>query len=167
MTNVPKKTAIVWTKSENRDGIKAAALLRRTGAKVEVREINKGKWKKSDVEASVPGYTSLPQIVFDGTVVGDLAAVKAHADLGAKLKKPKLDHAARIAKAAENKVSREATRIAAAAERAIASNLTVKGRKNQSTVEQKAAALARAVAAKAARAEHTAARVARVLAARG
>jgi glutaredoxin len=167
MRNVPKKTAIVWTKSENRDGIKAAALLRRTGAKVEVRDISSGKWKKSDVEASVPGYTTLPQIVFDGTVIGDLDAVKAHADLGAKLKKPKLDHAARIAKAAENKANREVTRLAAAAERAVASNLTVKGRKSQPTVEQKAAALARAVAAKVTRAEHTEARVARVLAARG
>jgi glutaredoxin len=167
MRNVPKKTAIVWTKSENRDGIKAAALLRRTGAKVEVRDISSGKWKKSDVEASVPGYTTLPQIVFDGTVIGDLDAVKAHADLGAKLKKPKLDHAARIAKAAENKANWQATRTAAAAERAVASNLTVKGRKSQPTVEQKTAALARAVAAKASRAEHTAARVARVTAARG
>jgi hypothetical protein len=167
MRNVPKKTAIVWTKSENRDGIKAAALLRRTGAKVEVRDISSGKWKKSDVEASVPGYTSLPQIVFDDTVIGDLAAVKAHPELGAKLKKPKLDNAARTAKAAENKANREATRLAASAERAIASNLTVKGRKSQSTVEQKSAALARAEVAKAARAEHTAARVARVLAARG
>lgn len=167
MRNETKKTAIVWTNSENQDGIKAANLLRRTGAKVEVREINKGKWKKSDVEASVPGYTSLPQIVFDGTVVGDLAAVKAHADLGAKLKKPKLDHAARIAKAAENKVSREATRIAAAAERAVASRSVVKGRKSLPTAEQKTAAVARAEVAKSARAAHTEARVARVLAARG
>ena len=163
-----QKTAIVWTNTENRDGIKAAALLRRTGAKVEVRDINSGKWKKSDVEASVPGYKTLPQIVYDGTAIGDLDAVKAHADLGAKLKKPKLDHAARTAKAAENKATWKATRIAAAAERSVASNLVVKGRKiSQSTEEQKAAALARAVAAKAARAEHTAARVARVLAARG
>ena len=167
MRNVPKKTAIVWTNTENRDGIKAAALLRRTGAKVEVRDIDSGKWKKSDVEASVPGYTTLPQIVYDGTAIGDLDAVKAHADLGAKLKKPKLDHAARTAKAAENKANWQATRTAAAAERAVASNLTVKGRKSQSTEEQKSAALVRAVAAKAARAEHTAARVARVLAARG
>ena len=151
MTNVPKKTAIVWTKSENRDGIKAAALLRRTGAKVEVRDIDSGKWKKSDVEASVPGYTTLPQIVFDGKAIGDLDAVKAHADLGAKLKKPKLDHAARTAKAAENKTIWMNNKKAAAAERAVASNLTVKGRKNQATEEQKAAALVRAVAAKAAR----------------
>ena len=151
MRNVPKKTAIVWTKSENRDGIKAAALLRRTGAKVEVRDIDSGKWKKSDVEASVPGYTTLPQIVFDGTAIGDLDAVKTHADLGAKLKKPKLDHAARTAKAAENKATWMNNKIAAAAERAVASNLTVKGRKNQATEEQKAAALVRAVAAKAAR----------------
>jgi len=166
-TKPPQKTAIVWTKSENRDGIKAAALLRRTGAKVEVRDIDSGKWKKSDVEASVPGYTSLPQIVVDNEVVGDLAAVKAHPKLGAKLKKPKLDHAARTAKAAENKTNWMNNKKAAAAERAVASNLVVKGRKSQSTQEQKAAALVRAVAAKAARAEHTAARVARVLAARG
>ena len=167
MRNIPKKTAIVWTKSENRDGIKAAALLRRTGAKVEVRDIDSGKWKKSDVEASVPGYTTLPQIVFDNEVVGDLAAVKAHPKLGAKLKKPKLDHAARTAKAAEIKTNWKATRTAAAAERAVASNLVVKGRKSQSTVEQKAAAVARAEVAKAARTAHTEARVARVLAARG
>ena len=151
MINVPKKTAIVWTNTENRDGIKAAALLRRTGAKVEVRDIDSGKWKKSDVEASVPGYTTLPQVVFDGTAIGDLDAVKTHADLGAKLKKPKLDHAARTAKAAENKATWMNNKIAAAAERAVASNLTVKGRKNQATEEQKAAALVRAVAAKAAR----------------
>ena len=166
MTNVPKKTAIVWTNTENRDGIKAAALLRRTGAKVEVRDIDSSKWKKSDVEASVPGYTTLPQIVFDGTVVGDLAAVKEHPQLGAKLKKPKLDHAARTAKAAENRANWMNNKKAAAAERAVASNLTVKGRKSQSTEEQKAAALVRAVAAKAARAEHTAARAAAIKAAR-
>lgn len=162
-----QKTAIVWTNTENRDGIKAAALLRRTGAKVEVRDINSGKWKKSDVEASVPGYKTLPQIVYDGTAIGDLDAVKAHAELGVKLKKPKLDHVARTAKAAENKATWKNNKLAAAAERAVASNLTVKGRKSQPTEEQKSAALVRAVAAKAARAEHTAARVARVLAARG
>ena len=167
MRNIPQKTAIVWTNSENQDGIKAANLLRRTGAKVEVREINKGKWKKSDVAAAVPGYTTLPQIIVDNEVIGDLAAVKAHPALGARLKKPALDKAARAAKLAENKANKEATRIAASAERAIASRSVVKGRKNQSTQEQKSAALARAVAAKAARAEHTAARVARVLAARG
>ena len=166
MTNVPQKTAIVWTKSENREGTKAANLLRRIGAKVEVREIDGSKWKKSDVEAAVPGYTKLPQIVFDGTAIGDLDAVKTHADLGAKLKKPKLDHAARTAKAAENKATWMNNKIAAAAERAVASNLTVKGRKSQSTEEQKAAALARAVAAKAARAEHAVARAAAVKAAR-
>ena len=150
-TKPPQKTAVVWTKSENQDGIKAANLLRRTGAKVEVREIGTGKWKKSDVEAAVPGYTSLPQIVVDGAVVGDLAAVKAHPQLGARLKKPTLDHAARAA---------------AAAERAVAAKSVVKGRLNHPTEEQNTAALARAVAAKAARAEHAAARVARVLAAR-
>jgi hypothetical protein len=166
MTNGPKKTAIVWTKSENRDGIKAAALLRRTGAKVEVRDISSGKWKKSDVEASVPGYTSLPQIVFDNEVVGDLAAVKAHPALGERLKKPKLDHAARMAKSVENRANREATRIAAAAERAIASRSVVKGRKSQSTQEQKAAALARAEVAKTTRAEHAVARSAALKAAR-
>ena len=165
-TKPPQKTAVVWTKSENQDGIKAANLLRRTGAKVEVREIGTGKWKKSDVEAAVPGYTSLPQIVVDGAVVGDLAAVKAHPQLGARLKKPTLDHAARAAKSVENKANWKATRTAAAAERAIAAKSVVKGRLNHPTEEQKAAALARAVAAKAARAEQAAARVARVLAAR-
>jgi len=167
MRNIPQKTAIVWTNSENQDGIKAANLLRRTGAKVEVREINKGKWKKSDVAAAVPGYTTLPQIIVDNEVIGDLAAVKAHPALGARLKKPALDKAARAAKLAENKANKEATRIAASAERAIASRSVVKGRKNQSTQEQKSAALARAEVAKAARTAHTEARVARVLAARG
>ena len=166
MINVPKKTAIVWTNTENRDGIKAAALLRRTGAKVEVRDIDSGKWKKSDVEASVPGYTTLPQVVFDGTAIGDLDAVKTHADLGARLKKPKLDHAARTAKAAENKANWQATRTAAAAERAAASNLVVTGRQSLPTDEQTAAALARAEAAKAARAEQEAARAAAFNAAR-
>ena len=112
-------------------------------------------------------WVFLELVVFSQNGILDLDAVKAHADLGAKLKKPKLDHAARTAKAAENKANWQATRTAAAAERAVASNLTVKGRKSQSTEEQKSAALVRAVAAKAARAEHTAARVARVLAARG
>ena len=162
-----QKTAIVWTKSENNEGTKAANLLRRIGAKVEVREIDGSKWKKSDVEAAVPGYTKLPQIVFDGTVIGDFAAVLAHADIGAKIKKAPLSKEERTAKSVENKTNWKNNKKAAAAERAVASNLTVKGRKSQSTEEQKAAALARAVAAKAARAEHTAARVARVLAARG
>ena len=166
-TKPPQKTAIVWTNTENRDGIKAAALLRRTGAKVEVRDIDSGKWKKSDVAAAVPGYTTLPQVVVDNVVVGDLAAVKSHPKLGAKLKKPKLDHAARMAKAVENKTTWMNNKKAAAAERSKASNLVVKGRKiSQSTEEQKAAALARAVAAKAARAEHTSARVAAIKAAR-
>jgi glutaredoxin len=166
MRNISKKTAIVWTNTENRDGIKAAALLRRTGVKVEVRDIDSSKWKKSDVEASVPGYTTLPQIVFDGAVVGDLAAVKSHPKLGAKLKKTKLDHAARIAKAAENKTTWMNNKKAAAAERALAAKSVVKGRLNHPTEEQKAAALARAVAAKSARADHAAARVAAIKAAR-
>jgi glutaredoxin len=165
-TKPPQKTAIVWTNTENRDGIKAAALLRRTGAKVEVRDIDSGKWKKSDVEASVPGYTTLPQIVVDGAVVGDLAAVKSHPKLGAKLKKPKLDHAARTAKAAENKTTWMNNKKAAAAERAVAAKSVVKGRLNHPTEEQKTVALARAVAAKAARAEHAAARVVAIKAAR-
>lgn len=165
-TKPPQKTAIVWTNTENRDGIKAAALLRRTGAKVEVRDIDSGKWKKSDVAAAVPGYTTLPQVVVDNVVVGDLAAVKSHPKLGAKLKKPKLDHAARMAKAVENKTTWMNNKKAAAAERAVAAKSVVKGRLNHPTEEQKAAALARAVAAKAARAEHTSARVAAIKAAR-
>jgi glutaredoxin len=166
-TKPPQKTAIVWTTSENQDGIKAANLLRRTGAKVEVRDINKGKWKKSDVAAAVPGYTTLPQIVVDNEVVGDLAAVKAHPALGARLKKPTLDKAARTAKAVENKSNWKATRTSAAAERSIASSMTVRGRQTHPTAEQKTAAVARAETAKAARTAHTEARVARVLAARG
>ena len=166
MTNVPQKTAIVWTNTENRDGIKAAALLRRTGAKVEVRDIDSSKWKKSDVEASVPGYTTLPQVVVDDVVIGDLAALKEHPDFLPRLTKPKLDKEARAAKTVENRANWMNNKKAAAAERAVASNLIVKGRKSQSTEEQKAAALVRAVAAKAARAEHTAARVAAIKAAR-
>jgi glutaredoxin len=166
MRNVSKKTAIVWTNTENRDGIKAAALLRRTGAKVEVRDIDSGKWKKSDAEAAVPGYTTLPQIVYDGTVVGDLAAVKAHADLGARLKKTPLTKEARAAKATENRTNWKNNRAAAAAERAAASNLVVSGRQVQATEEQKAAAIARAVAQKSARADHVVARVAAIKAAR-
>ena len=166
-TKPPQKTAIVWTNTENRDGIKAAALLRRTGAKVEVRDIDSGKWKKSDVAAAVPGYTTLPQVVVDNVVVGDLAAVKSHPKLGAKLKKPKLDHAARTAKAAENKTTWMNNKKAAAAERAEAAKSVVKGRLNHPTEEQKTVALARAVAAKAARAEHAAASLARITSARG
>jgi len=165
-TKPPQKTAVVWTNTENRDGIKAAALLRRTGAKVEVRDIDSGKWKKSDVAAAVPGYTTLPQIVLDNVVVGDLAAVKSHPKLGAKLKKPKLDHTTRTAKAAENKTNWMNNKKAAAAERAVASNLVVKGRKSQPTAEQKTAAVARAEVAKIARAEHAAARSAAIKAAR-
>jgi len=165
-TKPPQKTAIVWTKSENQDGIKAANLLRRTGAKVEVREIGTGKWKKSDVEAAVPGYTSLPQIVVDGTLVGDLAAVKAHPALGARLKKPKLDHAARAAKSIENKNNWKTVRAAAVAERAIADQTVVTGRLFHPTDEQKTIALARAEAAKSARSEHAAARAAVIKAAR-
>ena len=165
-TKPPQKTAIVWTNTENRDGIKAAALLRRTGAKVEVRDIDSGKWKKSDVAVAVPGYTTLPQVVVDNVVVGDLAAVKSHPKLGAKLKKPTLDHAARMAKAVENKTTWMNNKKAAAAERAVAAKSVVKGRLNHPTEEQKTVALARAVAQKSARAEHVAARVAAIKAAR-
>jgi glutaredoxin len=165
-TKPPKKTAIVWTTSENQDGIKAANLLRRTGAKVEVREINKGKWKKSDVAAAVPGYTTLPQIVVDNEVIGDLAAVKAHPALGARLKKPTLDKAARSAKAVENKSNWKANIATAAAARSVASSLALRGRQTHPTVEQKTAAVARAEVAKAARAEHAVARAAAVKAAR-
>ena len=167
MINVPQKTAIVWTESENNEGTRAANHLRRIGAKVEVREIDNSQWRKSDAEAAIPGYTSLPQIIFDGTVIGDLAALLANPDIGEKVKKTELETEERKAKSDENKTNWKNNKKAAAAERAVASNLTVKGRKSQTTEEQKAAALARAVAAKAARAEHTAARVARVLAARG
>ena len=149
--NQPQKTAIVWTKSENRDGIKAAALLRRTGAKVEVRDIESGKWKKSDVEASVPGYTTLPQVVVDGTVVGDITALKEHPDFLPKLKKPKLSKEERAVKALENLTNMRAVRSEAAAARSLISNTTIKGRKNNPTDEQKTVALARAEAAKAIR----------------
>jgi hypothetical protein len=81
MINLPQKTAIVWTESENNEGTRAANHLRRIGAKVEVREIDNSNWRKSDVEAAIPGYTSLPQIIFDGTVIGDLAALLAHPDI--------------------------------------------------------------------------------------
>ena len=167
MTNVPQKTAIVWTKSENREGTKAANLLRRIGAKVEVREIDNSNWKKKDVETAVPGYTKLPQVVVDGTVIGDFAAVLLHPEIGGKIKKTRLDTEARKAKSVENKANWKNKKIAAAAERAAASNLVAKGRTNHPTEEQKAAALTRAVAAKAARAEHAAASLARITAARG
>jgi hypothetical protein len=167
VTRTPQKTAIVWTSFENQDGVKAANLLRLIGAKVEVREVGTGKWKKSDVAAAVPGYTTLPQVVVDNAVVGNLAAVKAHPDLGARLKKPAMDKAAIAAKSLENKTNLENNRLAAAAARSAASSLAVRGRQNHPTTEQKTAAAARAVTAKAARAAHTEARVARVLAARG
>jgi len=162
----PQKTAIVWTKSENQDGIKAANLLRRTGAKVEVRDINTGKWRKSDVEAVVPGYTSLPQIVVDDVVIGNLEALKEHPDFLPRLKKPMLDAAARAAKSVENRNNLKAARSVAATARAAASITIVKGRKSQPTEEQTAAAVARAETAKATRAEHTAARAVAMKAAR-
>jgi glutaredoxin len=150
-TNQPQKTAIVWTKSENRDGIKAAALLRRTGAKVEVRDINSGKWKKSDVEASVPGYTTLPQVVVDGTVVGDITALKEHPDFLPKLKQPTLSKEERSVKTLENRTNMRALKLETAAARSLISNTTVRGRQFHPTAEQKTAALARAEAAKAIR----------------
>ena len=167
MNNVSQKTAIVWTKSENREGTKAANLLRRMGAKVEVREIDSDKWKKSDVAAAVPGYTTLPQIVFDGEVIGNFAAVLAHPNIGGKIKKTHLNKEERTAKSIENKANWTNNKKAAAAERSVASNLVVKGRKNHPTEEQKAAALTRAVAAKADRAAHAEASLARITAARG
>ena len=149
--NRPKKVAVVWTKSENNDGIKAANLLRRTGARVEVREIDSSKWKKSDLEAAVPGYTTLPQIVVDGTVIGDITALKAHSDFLPRLTKTKLSKEERAVKALENLNNMRAVRSEAAAARSLISNATVKGRKNQQTAEQKTVALARAEAAKAIR----------------
>ena len=165
-TKPPQKQVVIWTKSENKDGIKAANIMRRTGAKVEVREIDSGKWKKSDVEAAVPGYTTLPQVVVDNAVVGDLAALKAHPDFIPRLKKPKLEHAERAVKTVENRTNWKTARVAAAAERAIAAKSAIKGRQSHPTEEQKTAAIARAVAAKEARAEHAIARAAAVKAAR-
>jgi hypothetical protein len=165
-TKPPQKTAIVWTKSENQEGVKVANLLRRTGAKVEVREIDSSKWKKSDAEAAVPGYTTLPQVVVDNEVIGDLAAVKVHPALGARLKKTPLAKEARAAKATENKTNWKATKAAASAERSVASNSVVRGRQYHPTEEQKAAAVARAAEAKVARATHVAARVTAIKAAR-
>ena len=165
-TKPPQKQVIIWTKSDNKDGIKAANIMRRTGAKVEVREIDKSKWKKSDVAAAVPGYTSLPQVIVDGTVIGDLAALKAHPDFIPRLKKPKLDHAAKTAKAAENRTNWKTARTAAASARAEATKSAFTGRQHHPTEEQRTVASARAGVAKAARAEHAAARVARILAAR-
>jgi hypothetical protein len=165
-TKPPQKQVVIWTKSENKEGIKAANIMRRTGAKVEVREIDSGKWKKSDVEAAVPGYTSLPQVVVDNSVIGNLAALKVHPDFIPRLKKPKLEHAERAVKTAENRTNWKTARAAAATERAVASNLVIKGRFSHATEEQKTAAIARAVAAKEARAAHAVARVAAVKAAR-
>jgi len=165
-TKPPQKQVVIWTKSENKDGIKAANIMRRTGAKVEVREIDSGKWKKSDVEAAVPGYTSLPQVLVDNTVIGDLAALKAHPDFIPRLKKPKLDNVARALKTGENRTNWKTARAAAATERSVASNLVIKGRQSHPTEEQKTVAIARAVAAKEARAEHAIARAAVVKAAR-
>ena len=165
-TRPPQKIAVIWTKSENQDGVKAANLLRRTGAKVEVREIGAGNWKKSDLEAIVPGYTSLPQIVVDDVVIGNLAALKEHPDFLPRLTKPKLDKAARAAKTVENRNNWKAARSVAATARSAASMTVVNGRQNHPTEEQKAVAFARAETAKAARAEHAAARVAAIKAAR-
>ena len=166
MINVPQKTAIVWTESENNEGTRAANHLRRIGAKVEVREIDNSQWRKSDVEAAIPGYTSLPQIIFDGTVIGDLAALLAHPDIGEKVKKTELETEERKTKSDENKTNWKNNKIAAAAERAAAATLIVTGRQSLPTDEQTAAALARAEAAKAVRAEQEAAREAAFNAAR-
>ena len=165
-TKPPQKTAVVWTKSDNEDGKSAINLLRRTGAKVEVRYLDSAKWKRSDVEAVVPGYTTLPQVVVDNAVVGDLAALKADPRFLPRLTKPMLDKAAKTAKGIADHAKWKTDRSAAAAARAVASQTVVAGRQSHPTDEQKAAALTRAVAAKAARAEHAAARVAAIKAAR-
>ena len=162
----PKKTAIVWTTTDSQEGKSAAKLLSRSGVKVEVRNIDKGKWKRADVAAAVPGYTTLPQVVVENEVIGDLAALKAHANYGRKLAAPKVSHADRIAKASEAHKAMKAARTEGAAARSVAEKSNVVGRRRSQTEEQKTVALARAESAKAARIAHTEARVARVLAAR-
>jgi len=168
-TKPPQKTAVIWTTSDNRDGIKAASLLRNCGAKVEVREIDSGKWKKSDVAAAVPGYTTLPQVVVDNAVVGDLAALKAHPAFLPRLKKPQIEQAAKVAKGAADLAKYKTDRAAAVAARVVAAKSKVIGRKAvvaPINAETQAAVAAAITQAKADRAEHAAARIAAVKAAR-
>ena len=165
-TNPTQKTAIIWSRLGNQDGVKAANLLSNRGVKVELRELGSSNWKKSDVEAAAPGYTSLPQIVVNDVLIGDLAALKANPDFLPLVKKPMLDKAARKAKGVEDRNNRMAAKSMASTARAVASNNVVTGRQDNQTDEQKAAALVRAQAAKIARAEHAAARAVAFKAAR-
>ena len=75
--------AIVWTKNNNPDCRAAMRLLARLGFAVEERCIDDhGQWTKADLQAAVPGAKTVPQIVIDNTVVGDIDAFrKAYAPM--------------------------------------------------------------------------------------
>jgi len=69
--------AIIWTQNRNLDCVKAIGLASRMGLTVEERNINSNRWTLSDLQAAVPGATTLPQIIIGDTVLGGFAELVA------------------------------------------------------------------------------------------
>ena len=68
--------AIIWTKNNSQDCVKAVVLARRMGLTVEVRNINSPQWDLAALQAAIPGATTVPQIVIGDIVLGWLLSRK-------------------------------------------------------------------------------------------
>jgi glutaredoxin len=69
--------AIIWTKNQSQDCVKAVLLAKRMGLTVEVRNIDSNQWNLAALQAAIPGATTLPQIVVGDTVIGGFADLVA------------------------------------------------------------------------------------------
>jgi len=79
-------TAVIWTNGQNAHTSIARRLLTSNKVAVEVRDIKSHNWTKAQLLEAVPGATTVPQVVLNGTVVGNLHALTSMAEF--KPKKP-------------------------------------------------------------------------------
>ena len=70
--------ATVWSKNQCPYCVMAKNLLRSNGVEYEERNISEGPWTKEQLLEAVPHARTLPQIIFDGNLIGGYDQLKKH-----------------------------------------------------------------------------------------
>lgn len=74
-------TTILWTRSQDAESRIVRNLLNRLDITFEERDLSTAKWKWADVVAAIPTAKNVPQLVLNGTLVGDYDAIMNDAAL--------------------------------------------------------------------------------------
>ena len=131
--------AIIWTKNNSQDCVKAVVLARRMGLTVEVRNINSPQWDLAALQAAIPGATTVPQIVIGDIVLGSFDELVAKSkEQQAAAPKVSLKTKGERAAAAKSKI--DAKRSAEAAQSSDKKQAAIQPKMENTTREQRHAA---------------------------